>query len=165
MKIAKIVSTALTAVISMLCCCQIAYSAEVQESSICFADVSETNPYYEAITTLQECGIARGYEGSSFMPDRDITGGSFAAMLDRSFGLGAGTYSNTADITLSQAMEMVTNCVGPREYLEAPQIAITVSHCPNVFDGLQEASPTLHLSRGAAAQLIYNVMQCEKFYI
>lgn len=165
MKIAKIVSSILMGIVSMLYCCQIAYGAELQESSICFADVSETSPYYDAISALQECGIVRGYEGSAFMPNKDITERSFAAMLDRTFGLDTAGYSDTAGITISDAMEMVSDCVGPREYLEDVCTSATlISYSPNAFDGLQ-GTFSLLLSRGEAAQLIYNVMQCEKFYM
>jgi len=46
-----------------------------------FPDVSESNPYYEAITGMADAGIISGFDDGTFGPDKLVTRQQFAKMI------------------------------------------------------------------------------------
>lgn len=52
-----------------------------------FSDVTETNPYREAITTLSRLSVINGYDDGTFGADKDISRAEFTAIIVRMLGL------------------------------------------------------------------------------
>ncbi len=52
-----------------------------------FSDVSDTNPYREAISTLSTLSVIKGYDDGTFGADKDISRAEFTAIIVRMLGL------------------------------------------------------------------------------
>ena len=52
-----------------------------------FSDVTDTNPYNEAITTLSTLSVINGYDDGSFGPDKEISRAEFTAIIVRMLGM------------------------------------------------------------------------------
>ena len=84
-------------------------TAFAEDDSI-FSDVSETNSYYEAITSLVADGVINGYDDGTFKPDATITRAEFSKLLavgstpaGTGFGQTSTQFSDVADSTSSSA--------------------------------------------------------------
>jgi len=84
-------------------------TAFAEDDSI-FSDVSETNSYYEAITSLVADGVINGYEDGTFKPDATITRAEFSKLLavgstpaGTVFSQTSTQFSDVADSTSSSA--------------------------------------------------------------
>ncbi len=53
-----------------------------------FSDVADTEPYVQAVSSLNQLGIITGYPDGTFKPDNDVTRAEFCAMLMRTMGYG-----------------------------------------------------------------------------
>ena len=60
----------------------------VPASFAAFIDVEAGGNYAEAINTLSDLGIIKGYEDGSFKPENGVTRAEFAALITRVLGLG-----------------------------------------------------------------------------
>lgn len=52
-----------------------------------FKDVTDSNPYKDAIISLSSLGLIKGYTDGTFGPDKTITRAEFAAIITRALGL------------------------------------------------------------------------------
>ena len=52
-------------------------------ATVFFTDVEESSWYYEAVQSLSEKGIIKGYENGSFKPSDNVNGAELAVTLDR----------------------------------------------------------------------------------
>ncbi len=52
-----------------------------------FSDVTDTNPYKEAITTLSTLGVINGYDDGTFGSDKEISRAEFTAIIVRMLGM------------------------------------------------------------------------------
>ncbi|WP_252503985.1 C40 family peptidase [Sporosarcina sp. Marseille-Q4943] len=69
-----------------------------EQMSEVFKDLSVKHPAYEAIIALHEIGVINGYEDSTFKPERSITRGQAAAMINRKLKLKASTQVTFTDV-------------------------------------------------------------------
>lgn len=63
-----------------------------------FSDLSVEHPAVEAIIALNEIGVIKGYEDSTFKPEKTITRGQAAAMINRELKLKASTEVTFTDV-------------------------------------------------------------------
>lgn len=63
-----------------------------------FKDLSIKHPAFEAIIALNEIGVIKGYENSTFKPEKSITRGQAAAMINRELKLKASTGATFKDV-------------------------------------------------------------------
>lgn len=69
-----------------------------EQMSEVFKDLSVEHPAYEAIIALNEIGVIKGYEDSTFKPEKSITRGQAAAMINRELNLEASTQVTFKDV-------------------------------------------------------------------
>ncbi|ARK24115.1 hypothetical protein SporoP37_05080 [Sporosarcina sp. P37] len=71
-----------------------------EQMSEVFKDLSVEHPAYEAIIALNEIGVIKGYEDSTFKPEKSITRGQAAAMINRELNLEASTQVTFKDVAI-----------------------------------------------------------------
>ncbi|WP_432359778.1 NlpC/P60 family protein [Sporosarcina sp. UB5] len=69
-----------------------------EQMSEVFRDLSIEHPAFEAIIALNEIGVIKGYEDSTFRPEKSITRGQAAAMINRELKLEASTEVTFKDV-------------------------------------------------------------------
>ncbi|PIC69278.1 hypothetical protein CSV77_14605 [Sporosarcina sp. P16b] len=69
-----------------------------EQMSDVFKDLSIKHPAYEAIIALYKSGVITGYEDSTFKPEKSITRGQAAAMINRELKLEASTGVTFKDV-------------------------------------------------------------------
>jgi hypothetical protein len=69
-----------------------------EQMSKVFTDLSVEHPAFEAIIALNEIDVIKGYEDSTFKPEKSITRGQAAAMINRKLKLKASTEVTFKDV-------------------------------------------------------------------
>lgn len=70
-----------------------------------FSDVADTEPYVQAVSSLNQLGIITGYPDGTFKPDNDVTRAEFCAMLMRTMGYGDIGASTSAELPFSDVSD------------------------------------------------------------
>ena len=99
--------------------------------SASFPDVSDSNPYYEAITGMADAGIIGGFDDGTFGPDKLVTRQQFAKMIDGTMGLSVteGDISHFTDVENGGPNDLY-----PDNYIaKAFEVGITQGITPTTF--------------------------------
>ncbi|MBE6651375.1 MAG: S-layer homology domain-containing protein [Ruminococcaceae bacterium] len=126
---------------------QIIYATAKTESTsaTAFKDVTSSNPYYEAICSLEANGIIKGYEDKTFRPDDTITRAEAVTIINRMLNLVANE-STVSEELLETSFNDIHNHWAKYQILMASNNDVKSDHHLNAsVSGLLETDTTVSI--------------------